>query len=60
MAVSVPFNALGLDPRLLKAVQKRGFAEATPVQAEAVPRALEGKVKHMRASESHHSPRGSV
>ncbi|KAG2453496.1 hypothetical protein HYH02_001716 [Chlamydomonas schloesseri] len=37
------FQDLGLDPRLLRALGKRGFAKPTPVQLEAIPRTLEGK-----------------
>jgi ATP-dependent RNA helicase DDX56/DBP9 len=37
------FQDLGLDPRLLRALGKRGFSKPTPVQLEAIPRTLEGK-----------------
>ncbi|PNH04028.1 DEAD-box ATP-dependent RNA helicase 16 [Tetrabaena socialis] len=37
------FQDLGLDPRLLRALGKRGFTKPTPVQLEAIPRTLEGK-----------------
>ena len=37
------FQDLGLDPRLLRALAKRGFGKPTPVQLEAIPRTLEGK-----------------
>lgn len=37
------FPSLGLDPRLLQAIAKLGFAQPTPVQAKAIPLALEGK-----------------
>lgn len=37
------FDSLGLDPRLLRAVSKKGFAKPTPVQAQGIPKALEGK-----------------
>ncbi|MFC6171688.1 DEAD/DEAH box helicase [Loigolactobacillus jiayinensis] len=36
------FTDLGLDPELLKAVQRQGFEEATPIQAETIPLALSG------------------
>ena len=42
MAV-VNFEETGLDPRLLRALSKKGFASPTPVQAETIPKALEGK-----------------
>ncbi|KAG2498899.1 hypothetical protein HYH03_003090 [Edaphochlamys debaryana] len=37
------FEDLGLDPRLLRALGKRGFTKPTPVQLQAIPRTLEGK-----------------
>ncbi|PSC74391.1 DEAD-box ATP-dependent RNA helicase 16 [Micractinium conductrix] len=37
------FDATGLDPRLLRALAKRGFDKPTPVQAECIPKALEGR-----------------
>jgi len=37
------FDTLGLAPVLLSAVQKAGFTEPTPVQAAAIPKALEGR-----------------
>ena len=37
------WNECGLDPRLLRALGKLGFASPTPVQAAAIPKALEGK-----------------
>ncbi|KAL4430654.1 hypothetical protein ABPG75_005910 [Micractinium tetrahymenae] len=37
------FDATGLDPRLLRALSKRGFEKPTPVQAECIPKALEGR-----------------
>ncbi|PNW75448.1 hypothetical protein CHLRE_12g526850v5 [Chlamydomonas reinhardtii] len=37
------FQDLGLDPRLLRALGKRGFTKPTPVQLEAIPKTLEGK-----------------
>ena len=40
---SSAFDAAGLDPRLLRALSKRGFDKATPVQAECIPQALEGR-----------------
>jgi hypothetical protein len=34
---------LGLDPRLLRSLAKKGFNKPTPVQLEAIPKTLEGK-----------------
>lgn len=37
------FDSLGLDPRLLAAVQKLGYEKATPIQTDAIPAALAGR-----------------
>ncbi len=37
------FSELNLDKRLLQAVENIGFEEATPIQSETIPLALEGK-----------------
>ena len=37
------FSELGLAPELLKSVERLSFEEATPVQAQTIPLALEGK-----------------
>ncbi|KAL2863407.1 ATP-dependent DNA/RNA helicase [Aspergillus lucknowensis] len=37
------FESLNLDPRLRQALAKEKFSEPTPVQAKAIPLALEGK-----------------
>jgi superfamily II DNA/RNA helicase len=39
----VEFSSLELDPRLLRAVAKKGFGAPSLVQAECIPPALEGK-----------------
>ena len=39
----VSFDSFDLDPRLLQAVAKSDFSHPTPVQAKAIPLALEGK-----------------
>ncbi|MDR1789717.1 MAG: DEAD/DEAH box helicase, partial [Opitutaceae bacterium] len=38
-----PFSALGLSPEILKAVDKMGFEEATPVQTAVIPVILAGR-----------------
>jgi ATP-dependent RNA helicase RhlE len=38
----MPFNALGLDARVLKAVQEAGYSEPTPIQSAAIPQILGG------------------
>jgi len=38
-----PFNELGLSPELLKAVDKMGFEEASPIQTAVIPHGLAGK-----------------
>ncbi|MFC6253074.1 DEAD/DEAH box helicase [Secundilactobacillus hailunensis] len=37
------FSELGLTKPLLKAVERNGYEEATPIQAETIPMVLEGK-----------------
>lgn len=37
------FAALGLAPRLLRAVEREGYAAPTPIQAAALPPALQGR-----------------
>jgi ATP-dependent RNA helicase RhlE len=37
------FDNLGLDPRLLQAVTRLGYAEPTPIQRDAIPLALAGR-----------------
>ncbi|GLO64943.1 MULTISPECIES: DEAD/DEAH box helicase [Oceanobacillus] len=36
------FNELGVSAPIMKALEKMGFEEATPIQAETIPHALEG------------------
>lgn len=38
-----PFAALGLSPALVRAAAGRGYAEPTPIQAAAIPAALQGR-----------------
>jgi ATP-dependent RNA helicase DDX56/DBP9 len=40
---ALSFDGLGLDPRLLRAISKRGFVKPSPVQQACIPRVLEGK-----------------
>ncbi|MEM7745187.1 MAG: DEAD/DEAH box helicase [Pseudomonadota bacterium] len=37
------FSELGLDPKVLQAVEEAGYPEPTPIQAEAIPHALNGR-----------------
>src|ERR1700752_1153088 len=37
------FSELGLSPELLKAVDKLGFEQASPIQAEAIPVLMQGR-----------------
>jgi ATP-dependent RNA helicase RhlE len=39
----VPFSSLQLHPSLLKGIKELGFARPTPIQADAIPPALEGR-----------------
>jgi len=38
----MPFRALGLDDRILKAVQEAGYTEPTPIQVAAIPQIIAG------------------
>lgn len=40
---TMSFEHTGLDPRLIRALNKRGFSEATSVQQACIPKTLEGK-----------------
>ena len=37
------FSELGLSPEVLKAIDKLGFEQAAPIQAEAIPVLMAGK-----------------
>ncbi len=37
------FKELGLSPKLLSALEEAGYTEPTPIQAQAIPPALEGR-----------------
>ena len=37
----MPFRSLGLEPRVLQAVQEAGYTEPTPIQSAAIPPVLE-------------------
>ncbi len=37
------FDELGLDPRILEAVNASGYTEATPIQEQAIPAVLSGR-----------------
>src|SRR6266404_4945362 len=39
----MPFNSLGLNPALVRATREIGYAEPTPIQAEAIPAVLAGR-----------------
>jgi len=38
----MPFRALGLDARILQAIQESGYTEPTPIQAAAIPHVIAG------------------
>ena len=38
----MPFDHLGLDPELLRAVEDEGYTEPTPIQEQAIPLVLRG------------------
>ena len=37
------FNQLGLSAELLRAVEEKGYRQATPIQQQAIPHILEGR-----------------
>ena len=39
----MPFSSLGLHPSLTRAIRELGFVRPTPIQAQAIPPALEGR-----------------
>jgi ATP-dependent RNA helicase RhlE len=39
----MPFQALGLEPRILRAVQDAGYTEPTPIQTAAIPPIIAGQ-----------------
>jgi len=41
--VTVTFKELGLDPKIIKALDDMGYERPTPIQAAAIPFALSGK-----------------
>ena len=41
--MKMSFEALGLDPELLRAVAEQGYTVPTPIQIEAIPVGLEGR-----------------
>ena len=40
--MGMPFRALGLDPKVLQAVQEAGYTEPTPIQTAAIPPIIAG------------------
>ncbi len=38
----MPFRSLGLEPRILQAIQQAGYTEPTPIQSAAIPQVLAG------------------
>ena len=41
--MTTPFNELGRSEKTLAAVERLGYSEPTPVQAQAIPLVLEGR-----------------
>jgi ATP-dependent RNA helicase RhlE len=41
--MALPFNQFGLHPDLLRGVREMGFTRPTPIQADAIPPAMEGR-----------------
>ncbi len=42
-ATGTGFNGLGIAPKLLESLERNGYTEPTPIQAKAIPVAIEGK-----------------
>jgi superfamily II DNA/RNA helicase len=42
-ADTVKFSSLNLDPQILRAIEDEGYAEPTPIQAQAIPHVLAGR-----------------
>lgn len=42
-SVTVTFAELGLDPKIIKALNDMGYERPTPIQAQAIPHAMQGK-----------------
>ena len=40
---TVKFDELQLDERIIRAITEMGFEEASPIQAQAIPVAMEGR-----------------
>src|SRR5215213_6462728 len=40
---AMPFNSLGLEPRILRAVTEAGYTEPTPIQVSAIPPIIAGQ-----------------
>jgi ATP-dependent RNA helicase RhlE len=40
---ALPFDQLGLEPELLRAVREQGYDTPTPIQAKAIPMVLQGR-----------------
>src|SRR5215213_9766389 len=40
---AMPFNSLGLEPRILRAVTEAGYTEPTPIQVAAIPPIIAGQ-----------------
>lgn len=38
----MPFQALGLGPKLVKAIAEQGYTEPTPIQSRVIPQIIEG------------------
>jgi len=39
--IDVKFSELGLDPKILKALDDMGYEKPTPIQAKAIPAAIQ-------------------
>ena len=53
----MPFEALGLDPKIAKAVREAGYTEPTPIQTKAIPLVLRGSRRHRNRADRHRQDR---
>ena len=47
------FGELGLSKNLLRAIQKSGYEEATPIQEQTIPLVLAGQAPGQKAQDTH-------
>ena len=51
------FSELGISPEVLKAIDKLGFEQAAPIQAEAIPILLQARTSSANPKQDPEKPR---